>query len=121
MAEPTRILIVEDEVITAASIKAELEGLGYDVPPMVTRGTRAAQAAIVEQPDVVLMDINLPGSVNGIQAAQEILSQVDTRIIFMSGDVDAKTHAQIHALNPLTCLIKPIRVENLHKIIKTAL
>lgn len=116
-----RILIVEDEVITAASIKAELEGLGYEIPSMVTRGTRAAQAAIVEQPDVVLMDVNLPGSVNGIQAAREILSQVSTQIIFMTGDVDAKVQAQIQDLNPLASMTKPIHVENLHKIIKASL
>ncbi len=64
-----RILIVEDENITATSLKNILTRLGYNVSGTVASGEKALQKVDERLPDLVLMDINLAGDLNGIETA----------------------------------------------------
>ncbi|MCF7921922.1 MAG: response regulator [Candidatus Marinimicrobia bacterium] len=117
MVAKTRILLVEDEVITASSLKLGLEKAGFDVCPLATRGSKALKIATEEKPDVVLMDVNLPGGMNGIETAQAILEIVDTKIIFLTGYHDDHLITQINTLNPLGFIIKPVSVERIRDIL----
>jgi len=117
MANQTRILLVEDEVITASSLKMGLEKAGYSVCPLATRGEKAIKIAALEHPDVILMDINLPGGLNGIETAQAILKTSDSKIIFLTGYQDDEIIEKINALNPLGYLVKPVSIERICNIL----
>ena len=80
-----RILIVEDEYLIALSFKRELENIGYDVFEPVASGQAAVDAASQEHPDIILMDMGLAGTLNGIEAARSITNQHNIPIIFMTG------------------------------------
>jgi len=103
-----KILLVEDEVITASSLSLGLEELGYDVCPLATQGQRAVTLAEQEHPDVILMDVILPGGMNGIEAAKTIQQRLDTKILFLTGYHDDDIIAQINALHPLGYFVKPV-------------
>lgn len=116
-----KILLVEDEVITASSLKMGLEELGYIVCPLATRGEKALVIAKQEKPDVVLMDVNLPGSLNGLETAEKILESQDTKILFLTGYHDDDVIAKINALNPLGYFVKPVSAERIKKMLEKSL
>ena len=118
MTDQTRILLVEDEVITASALKMGLENFGYTVCPLATRGERAIAIARSEKPDVILMDINLSGELNGIETARAILETIDTKIVFLTGYHDDEIISQINALNPLGYLVKPVSVERIRELLE---
>jgi DNA-binding NarL/FixJ family response regulator len=117
MTDQTRILLVEDGVITASSLKMGLEKAGYSVCPLATRGDRAIKIALAEKPDVILMDVNLAGSINGIETAKTILTTLQTKIIFLTGYHDDDVIAQIKALDPLGYIVKPVSVERVRDLL----
>jgi len=67
-----KIMVVEDERITAEDIKDCLMSLGYMVPAVVYSGEDAVKKVGGLQPDLVLMDIMLEGEMDGIESAEEI-------------------------------------------------
>ena len=67
-----RVLIVEDDLIISLTTEKMVEKLGYQVVGSVTSGEEAVRAAQENRPDVILMDIRLNGSMDGIEATQEI-------------------------------------------------
>ena len=67
-----KVLIVEDEIITAMSLKKDLEGMGYKVCSFAPSGKKAIKIVENENPDVVLIDVNLKGGMDGIEAARDI-------------------------------------------------
>lgn len=78
-----RILIVEDNQDSADSLKMLLEALGYDAH-LVYDGEAAVRAAAALRPDVILMDIGLPG-LNGYDAARQIRAQsAGTRVLIVA-------------------------------------
>ena len=79
------ILIVEDEAITAIAIKGDLEKTGYSICAIVSSGKKAIVEAVNHNPDFILMDIRLPGQMDGIDDAEKIKEYINSRILFMSG------------------------------------
>lgn len=89
-----RILIVEDEAITALDLKYSLEELGYEVVDTVDTGQDAIDTAIETKPDVVLMDIKLKGAMEGIEAA-EIISEYKIPIIYLTANTDTEDRKSV--------------------------
>ena len=85
-----RILIVEDEAITALDLKYNLEELGYEVIDTVDTGQDAIDTATETTPDIVLMDIKLKGDMEGIGAA-EVISKLEMPIIYLTANTDIDT------------------------------
>ena len=85
-----RILIVEDELITAMDLKLKLEQLGYEVIDTVSTGEDGIYTAVEKRPDLILMDINLKGDMDGIEASKKILA-LDLLLI----DIKLKLKKQI--------------------------
>jgi len=79
------ILIVEDEMIVAMDLANKLEEYGYHIVGLVKNGQDAVTMAIQLNPDIIIMDIDLPGRVDGIAAAKMIQNNVAAKIIFASG------------------------------------
>ena len=112
-----KILLVEDEVITASSLKMGLEELGFLVCPLATRGQRAVDIAERECPDVILMDVNLPGGMNGLEAARKIQDLITTKILFLTGYHDDDVINKINALNPLGYFVKPVSAQRIKDLL----
>ena len=82
------ILVVEDEALIAANLVQTLTILGYTVHGPVSKGKDAILAVKAQQPDLVLMDIQLNGPMNGIVAAEKIRAIVDIPIIYLTSYTD---------------------------------
>lgn len=83
----TRILIVEDELLVASDLEARLKQMGHQVLGIATTGEEAITLAEQHRPDVVLMDIQLAGQMNGQQAASIIQNARPVRVIFLTAFV----------------------------------
>ncbi|MGV3730289.1 MAG: response regulator [Sphingopyxis sp.] len=79
-----RILIIEDEPIIAMDIEMIVRDLGHDVVAVATTHTEAVAEAQKHQPGLVLADIQLADNSSGIEAVQEILSDVKLPVIFIT-------------------------------------
>jgi len=117
----TKILIAEDEAITALSLQRALTRSGYDVCDLVATGEEAVERVKQEKPDLVIMDVFLNGSVNGIEAAAQIRSGSDIPIVFITGYEEGKLIEQIKSVTSSTYLIKPIAPKALESAITQAL
>lgn len=115
----TKLLIVEDEVITALSLKLRFEKKGFLVCNTAANCEKALDIYRRENPDVVLIDIHLSKGVNGIETCRSIKKDnPNVFTIFMTGFGDEKIKNEAMFLNPLAFLIKPVDVENIANIIK---
>lgn len=115
---PPRVLIVEDESIIALATKANLKRMGCDVVATVATGQMAVEYAACKRPDVVLMDIMLEGSMDGIEAASRIReNNPDLHIIYCSAYTDSATRVQAAQTNPKAFMAKPLDYGALKEII----
>ena len=105
----TRVLIVEDELITAEDLRFRIDSLGYVCSGVVSSGEQAIEVAEREHPDVILMDIMLRGKMDGIQAAEIIYEKMDIPVIFLSAHSDQETLKRVSAANASAYLLKPFR------------
>ncbi len=110
-----KILIVEDEAIIALDLKMELGGLGYEVIGTADNGLDAINMAKEHLPDVVLMDIKLKGTIDGIEAA-EIISKLGVGIIYLTANTDKETHERINGEYPI--ISKPFDIDKLDQTLK---
>jgi diguanylate cyclase (GGDEF)-like protein/PAS domain S-box-containing protein len=119
--EKTRILIVEDEQVVALGLQASLEGLGYAVAARVATGEAAIEKAGALRPDLVLMDINLAGGLDGIEAAEQIRAQFDLPIIYLTALSDTATLQRARVSEPFGYILKPFEERELQSNIEMAL
>jgi signal transduction histidine kinase len=104
-----RILIVEDESIVALDIQTRLEAHGYKVIGIESTGSRAVETAVEEKPDLILMDINLKGSLDGIETASLIKRSFDCPVIFLTAFSDEKTLSKARISDAFGYILKPFR------------
>jgi PAS domain S-box-containing protein len=117
----TTILIVEDEAIVAADLAGKLRQLGYEVAGIAAKGEEAIVLADSLRPDLVLMDIQLEGHTDGIEAAEAISSQLDLPIIYLTAHSDAGTLARAKLSGPFGFILKPFEERELATNIEMAL
>jgi CheY-like chemotaxis protein len=118
---PTRILIVEDEAVTALDLKRELMSLGYKVAGIADNATDAVNSAASLKPDLVLMDIHLSGSVDGIAAASAIRGNDDIPVVFLTAHSDQVTLDRALTAAPFGYVLKPFLTRELKVSIEVAL
>jgi len=116
-----RILVVEDESIVAADIQDRLESLGYEVPATVASGEKAVEQAGVLRPDLVLMDIQLNGRMDGVEAADQIRLRFGIPVIYLTANADHPTVQRAKVTEPFGYVIKPFEERELHTAIEVAL
>lgn len=95
-----RALIVEDEGVIALSLEADMRELGFDTCDLAADEQEAFSHASSNQPDVVLMDVNLEGGREGIDAAKRLREACDVPIVFVTACDDRDTLARIHRVVP---------------------
>ena len=115
-----KILIVEDETLSATDLKYKLEDLGYEVISIVDNGDDAIYTAVHQRPDLVLMDIGLKGEVDCISASQKILA-LDIPVVFISANINDQTFEEANIKPPYGFITKPFNVKNLERVIKIAI
>lgn len=120
MHTPT-ILITEDEALIAFDLQQRLVKLGYQVQAVVPSGEEAIRRAEHSAPDLLLMDIQLKGDLDGIEAAEQIRSFCDVPVIFLTANSDAVTWGRAKATAAASFLIKPFRERELQISIEMAL
>lgn len=116
-----KLLIVEDEEIVAFDIESALKGLDYEVSAIVASGEEAIAAAAKTQPDLVLMDIMLKGSIDGIEAAREIRRLFYIPVIYLTAYADISTLQRAKITEPFGYLIKPFEENELQTTVEIAL
>ncbi len=116
-----RVLVVEDEPIIAADLMDRLEEMGFEVAQQCSNGADAILFTEKENIDLILMDIQLEGDLDGIQTAQIILEKRQVPIIFLTSNVDEATFSRAKTTQPAAFLSKPFRGKDLKHAIELAI
>lgn len=116
-----KLMIVEDEEIVAFDIEITLKDLGYEVCAVVASGEEAIASAAINYPDLVLMDIMLKGSMDGIQTAEEIHKRFNIPVVYLTAYGDFMTVERAKASEPFGYIIKPFEEQELHTAVAIAL
>jgi DNA-binding response OmpR family regulator len=112
------ILIVEDEAIVALELKYRLTKLGYDVCGTASTGSKAIQIAENYKPDLALMDVQIKGSLNGIEVASLLKDKFGIPSIFLSAFSDELTKQQMANICDFEHLQKPFEASELKNAIE---
>ena len=113
-----KILIVEDDMIIAAKISMQLTNLGYEVTGIVPRGEDAIMHVEENKPDIVLLDINLKGELDGIATAHILHKVRDIPIIYITASTDESTFNRAKETRPHAFISKPIKNIDLQRAIE---
>ncbi|MDH7511327.1 MAG: diguanylate cyclase [Clostridiales bacterium] len=119
--EKTRILIVEDEGLIARDIENMVKNAGYEVCGVVSTGEEAVEEVDKTEPDLILMDIVLRGSMDGVEAAERIRTRVSIPVIYLTAHTDENTLERAKLTEPLGYTLKPIEQKELLTVIEMAL
>jgi CheY-like chemotaxis protein len=120
-AVPTKVLIVEDEAVVAMHLRHELTKLGYLVAGTATQGEQALKMVEEVFPDVILMDIHIQGTIDGIETAKRIPRYLHIPVIYLTAYSEDTTLKRAGDTRPYGYLIKPFLDRELHATIKIAL
>ena len=116
-----RILVVEDERIVALNLQQRLNKLGYDVPAIVASGDAALEKMGDLRPDLVLMDINIEGSMDGIETVRNMPLDLDIPVIYLTAYSEDSTLERARDTRPYGYLVKPFSERALHATIQMAM
>jgi DNA-binding LytR/AlgR family response regulator len=118
MNSPAKILIVEDEMIIGANISLQLSKLGYEVTGIVSRGEEAIAHVKQNRPDIVLMDIQLKGALDGIDTVIRMQQQMDIPVIYLTANADENNFDRAKSTNPYAFISKPFKKLDLQHAIE---
>ncbi len=122
MNPPLRILIVEDELLTALTIEENLTEAGYEICGKAADYESAIRLMVKESADLALIDIDLgEGQLDGIAVAREFMRIKSIPIIYLTGHTETNTFSRAKKTNPLAFLHKPFRPAELADQIELAL
>jgi CheY-like chemotaxis protein len=105
----SRILIAESDEMTAKAIEAHLEKLGYDILAVIPKGEQAIQQTILLKPDLILLDVDLNGRMEGVWVAQEVLNNFNIPIVILTEHAKEKILESVRLPGTFTYLQKPIQ------------
>jgi len=119
-ASDVRVLIVEDEAIAAMLVKAFLGRLGFASFLQATTAEEAIAVASRENPGLIVMDIGLPGALDGIDAARAIKSRGETAVLFATAYADEETRKRAAETRPIGFLSKPVKLASFEAVLREA-
>ncbi len=118
---PVNLMLVEDERVVAFDLKNQLQSYGYRVGGIFASGEQAVARVSDVAPDLVLMDINLEGAMDGVEAAKEIQARHRVPVIYLTAYAEDDTLHRALESRPFGYLVKPWNVRELHATIQMAL
>jgi diguanylate cyclase (GGDEF)-like protein len=117
---PLTVLVVEGDGIVALDLQRSLENLGFIVCGTADNALRALAQAEAYRPDMVLLDLNLRGTPDGIAVAQAMRNLHDIPVIFLTADNDLELLSRTRTAEPYGYLVKPMRLLELQSTIEVA-
>ncbi|HSO25215.1 MAG TPA: PAS domain S-box protein [Methanobacteriaceae archaeon] len=102
-----KVLLAEDESITALQIKNKLKSWDFDVVAVASSGEEAIEMALEKKPDIVILDIILKGNLDGIDAAEKIKDVLNIPIIYLTAFTDENTMNRAMSTEPKNYILKP--------------
>lgn len=118
---PLRILITEDDHVSALLLKKALEKNNHEIIGISDSGERALEILETHPADIVMMDINLAGELDGIRTTEIINEKYDIPVVYLSASSDAETLTKVVGTNPSAYVIKPFNIRELNMVIELAI
>ncbi len=116
-----RVVVVEDEGVTQMQLRRLLKNAGLSVVASAANGPDGVEAVLSERPDLVLMDIRMPGPFDGLEAARRILAEYCVCIVMLTAFSQDEYRKRAADLNVCGYILKPVTTESLLPQIETAL
>ena len=116
-----KILTVEDDDILARVIMWRLNNLGYESCGRASSGAEALEILAKDVPDLVLMDINIKGDIDGIETTNMIKKAFKVPVIYLTSHSDGSTLERAKATQPDGFVLKPFADKDLRVAIESAL
>ena len=116
-----KILLVEDDDVIAKVADWRLKNLGYSVCGRAKTGAEAMELVVNTKPDLVLMDININGDIDGIETAQMIKKGFNIPVVYVTSHSDGPTLERAKATRPDGFIVKPFEDNDLRVAIELAL
>ena len=117
--EKIRVVIAEDEAIIRLDLRETLENAGYEVVADTGRGDEAVKLVSEHKPEVVILDIKMPG-MDGIQVAREIAATEDTAVVILTAFSQRELIDEAVDAGALAYLVKPYQQSDLVPAIEIA-
>lgn len=118
---PLRILITEDDHVSALLLKKALEKNNHQIIGISDSGERALEILDANPADIVMMDINLAGELDGIKTTEIINEKYDIPVVYLSASSDTETLTKVVGTNPSAYVIKPFNIRELNMVIELAI
>lgn len=118
--EKIKVLIVEDKLLIAEDISSRLKKHSMEVIDICTSGEKAIEVAAEKMPDLILMDVQLSGELDGISAALHILKHQNIPVIYLTDYADDRTIERAKLTRPASYLTKPFNEADLVRAIDIA-
>ena len=115
------ILVADDEAVILNQLAGFLADMGYEVAGKTSSGTEALEQAQELRPDLVLMDIVMPGAMDGIEAGGRIQQELGIPVVFVTAYGDEKTLSRARAMQPYGYVLKPYLDEQVRAAVEMAL
>lgn len=116
-----RILIVEDDSVSALLLQRALEKNAHQIIGIADTGEKALEMLDEYGADIVMMDINLAGELDGIKTTEIINEKFDIPVVYLSASSDAETLNKVVGTNPSAYVIKPFNIRELNMVIELAI
>jgi len=116
-----RLIIADDEVIISTQLEEFLVTKGFDIAGIATSGVQAVEMARELKPDLMLMDIVMPGELDGIAAAAKINQELKIPVIFLTAYADEEMIQRAKPIGPFGYVLKPIQEQQILAAIEIAL
>jgi len=114
-------MLVDDEAVITTQLEERLTSMGYEVVGSASSGEEAVDMARCFSPDLILMDIVMPGKLNGIEASEKIRAELDIPVIFLTAYANDRFVKRARDVGPFGYLVKPFREEEIRASIEIAL
>lgn len=115
------IMVVDDEVAIAMQLEERLSSMGYKVLGRASSGEAAIDMAARLRPDLILMDIVMPGRIDGIDASETIKTKFDIPVIFLTAYADEEYIKRAKSVEPFGYILKPFQQNEIRAAIELAL
>ena len=116
-----KLMLVDDEVVIISQLEEIVVAKGHEVVGMATSGEEAIEMAKDVRPDLILMDIMMPGEIDGITAAEQIKAERDIPVIFLTAYSEQELVDRAKSLEPLGYILKPFQERQITTAIEIAL
>jgi DNA-binding NarL/FixJ family response regulator len=116
-----KIMVVEDEVVIALRLQQRLTSMGFDITGIAYSGEEAVETARGLRPDLILMDIMIPGKLDGIAAAKIIKAELDIPVVFLTAFSEDNIIERAKEAEPYGYILKPFQDREIKAAIEIAL